>query len=442
LCKKHKILSVNKMVLIDLYRIYNIDSFVYEQVWSLTVPTQTPSGDSIDTVQTVILNTRELGSEINIDSTFSPFSATVEGSINVDTSAGNVIVNLPFLNNSPGKLYSIQKTAAANTVTINPFAGDTINGGGSVVLTNLNETFTITNDGVDDWSSNPDLIRIILNENIGTCITDVQNVGLTGAANSFYQISGTTLQFSRHYAVGNGISIVNNQDTIEYSINNAGIINDSETGPTDIWSAQQILSVIITGPTGPSGFSSNTGATGSQGPTGNQGPTGPSGFSTNTGATGPFFTQEIYNVKDIKANGTDGGNFSSGAWLIRKLNTLEIYPPGSTNISLASDEITLQPGTYSFIATVPARRVLSHQSRLYNITDSLIVALGTNAFCANGISTTDTPSHIYTFFTIVSAKNYRIEHRCQLTCNTVGFGQASNFGNQEVYTIVQILKLS
>ncbi|TFH66823.1 MAG: hypothetical protein E4G90_01550 [Gemmatimonadales bacterium] len=123
------------------------------------------------------------------------------------------------------------------------------------------------------------------------------------------------------------------------------------------------------------------------------------------------------------------------------MNTLTKQPSGSANISLAAGQFTLQAGTYSLIASAPARRVDNHKARLYNVTDAAVVADGTSTRARGGNDSTDGYSHIYTFFTIASAKVYRIEHRFATTRAADGFGGATGF-DQEVYTIVQIFKLS
>ena len=42
--------------------------------------------------------------------------------------------------------------------------------------------------------------------------------------------------------------------------------------------------------------------------------------------------------------------------------------------------------------------------------------------------------------TISAAKTFEIRHRCQSDNTTHGFGQASDFGNNELYLIVKIFK--
>jgi hypothetical protein len=77
-----------------------------------------------------------LGDTLNVVAADSPVAAGLESVIIVDTSAGNIVINLPSIALSiDKKTYYIEKsTNDTNTVTINPGGGDTIEGGGAVVL--------------------------------------------------------------------------------------------------------------------------------------------------------------------------------------------------------------------------------------------------------------------------------------------------------------------
>jgi hypothetical protein len=69
-----------------------------------------------------------------------------------DATAGNVTVNLPQAALNPGKTYYIKKIdVTANTVTITPFAGDTVDGAASVALAVYGDCRQIMNDGGTGW---------------------------------------------------------------------------------------------------------------------------------------------------------------------------------------------------------------------------------------------------------------------------------------------------
>lgn len=147
---------------------------------------------------------------------------------------------------------------------------------------------------------------------------------------------------------------------------------------------------------------------------------------------------KVATIKDVKAANTDGGTFTSGSFVTRTLNTLS-DPFGI--VSLASNQFTLQPGTYSIKVYAPAFRVDSHLSKLRNITDSSDTLLGQSSFADSGADGSSSISQISGTFSITSAKTFEIQHRCQTTGTTTGFGQPANFGVSETYTTVEIQKL-
>ena len=78
-------------------------------------------------------------------------------------------------------------------------------------------------------------------------------------------------------------------------------------------------------------------------------------------------------LADQKASGTAGGTFTSGAWQTRDLNT-EVYDRLGI-LSIASNQFTISTaGTYEISWHTPAYGTAGHQSLLYNITDSTVVA--------------------------------------------------------------------
>jgi len=135
-------------------------------------------------------------------------------------------------------------------------------------------------------------------------------------------------------------------------------------------------------------------------------------------------------VADQKANGTTGGASVSGAWTTRTLNT-EVKDP--------LNRVTLSSNT--FVSTVnaevewsaPGYQVNAHMTRLYNVTDGVVVAYGTTerSQATYGIMTRS-----FGRADIVAGKTYRIDHFCA-TAEAHGFGYASYAsGATESYTIV------
>lgn len=143
-------------------------------------------------------------------------------------------------------------------------------------------------------------------------------------------------------------------------------------------------------------------------------------------------------IKDVKANNTGGGSFTSGSWVTRTLNTIE---GDASLITIAGNQITLQPGTYLIDIVAPAYRVDSHKAKLQNITDNTTDIVGTSEFSSNGGGgQAMTQSRIVGTIIISSPKVYEVQHRCS-NSNPNGFGQPCGFGLDEIYTLVKIIKV-
>lgn len=139
-------------------------------------------------------------------------------------------------------------------------------------------------------------------------------------------------------------------------------------------------------------------------------------------------------LRDEKAANTDGGTFTSGAWQTRTLNTEAFDPDGI--VSLASNQFTLQAGSYWLLARAPANLVNSHTAKIANITDTVDAIIGAAADCRAGGVQTD--SIVTGRVTIDAAKVFELRHRCATTRATDGFGASNNFAVVEVYAEVQI----
>ncbi|MER9091523.1 hypothetical protein NKI34_10395 [Mesorhizobium sp. M0700] len=137
-------------------------------------------------------------------------------------------------------------------------------------------------------------------------------------------------------------------------------------------------------------------------------------------------------LEDRKLSGVAGGNFTSGAFRTRTLNT-KAYDPASI-ITLAGDEFT--PLVNCRVRwRAPAWGVNRHVARLFNVTDGVVVASGSSAVA-------DTDPHQQTdsvgWGTSLAGKAHRIEHWAAATSNTAGFGVAAASGESELYTSVDV----
>jgi hypothetical protein len=140
-------------------------------------------------------------------------------------------------------------------------------------------------------------------------------------------------------------------------------------------------------------------------------------------------------LEDQKPDTTDGGTFTSGAWQTRVLNTEVADAAGM--VALASNQFTLTAGTYLIKARAPAYDVNRHQIRLQNITDAVPAKIGATGFNSTA-GDNQTDSFLIAVVTITGTKTFEIQHRCETTSATFGFGVAADLGVGEVYTQVEI----
>lgn len=151
------------------------------------------------------------------------------------------------------------------------------------------------------------------------------------------------------------------------------------------------------------------------------------------------YTERVI-ARDEKTSGTDGGTFTSGSWQTRTLNTL-VNPNAYSWITLASNQVTLSPGKYFIRAKAPCTGVNRNQSKIRNTTDSSDALIGTSCVA----SSVDGDNAIFSFvdgeITITGTKTFELQHQCQTTRSTNGFGNNANMGVTEVFSVIEIEKL-
>jgi D-lyxose ketol-isomerase len=145
-------------------------------------------------------------------------------------------------------------------------------------------------------------------------------------------------------------------------------------------------------------------------------------------------------VSDVKDYNTSGGTFTSGAWRTRDIGTED---SDSSNIcTIDSNQITLAAGTYICNIICPAYQVDSNVARLYNISDSSEVLLGTVNRTQDAYGT-NSFSKISGKFTIATEKIFEVQHSCVTTEVDVGFGIKSNISDVDsVYTIAEFFRVA
>lgn len=145
-------------------------------------------------------------------------------------------------------------------------------------------------------------------------------------------------------------------------------------------------------------------------------------------------------LQDQKTNGSNGGSATGGAWNTRTLNTSVIDQIG---VSLGSNQFTLPAGTYYVEISTPACQVNNHRCRLYNVTTSSTVLLGTSECAQNtNPSNMSNRSFIDAYFTSAASGTYRVDHWCNTSFATQGLGMNASSGDVEIFTNVKIIKIN
>jgi len=140
-------------------------------------------------------------------------------------------------------------------------------------------------------------------------------------------------------------------------------------------------------------------------------------------------------IADQKASGTDGGTFTLGDWRERDLQTELADPDGI--VSISSNQFTLGAGNYLIRWGAEGKMVGTHQTRLYDVTGTAEVEVGSNGsvWTSAGQSTSTGSARV----SPSSSNVYSIEHQCETTVVTDGFGEQAGFGTEQ-YTTVEIFK--
>ena len=150
------------------------------------------------------------------------------------------------------------------------------------------------------------------------------------------------------------------------------------------------------------------------------------------------FSTKLLHVRDEK-NGVNGGTFTAGSFTARTLNTT--LTNEISGASLASNQITLPAGTYFLSAYATAWRVQNNKLILKNITDSSTTLIGSSEFCETTVNN-QFKAVIDGRFTIGASKTFELQHRCDSTYASEGYGTANGFGINEVYTDLRIWKVA
>jgi len=148
---------------------------------------------------------------------------------------------------------------------------------------------------------------------------------------------------------------------------------------------------------------------------------------------------DIAIFNETQANNTSGGTFTSGSYTKRILNTTVVN--NITGCSIASSVITLPAGTFAVRASAPAFNVAAHKARIQNTTAGTTLALGQNQYTA-AAELAQVSSEVVTIFTLSVSSTIELQHRCEVTKTTTGYGVSMSFGDNEIYSQIMIQRIA
>ena len=140
----------------------------------------------------------------------------------------------------------------------------------------------------------------------------------------------------------------------------------------------------------------------------------------------PAVAQARYEV----AQNTAGGTATTGSWQIRDINVLK---GESWFVSLASNKLTFQPGTYKIQASAFFTNVNECRIGLYDNTNSQFLAYGQTGY-NSGAGADAAQRWVSGVFTFTAETDVYIKYRVSNNNATCDLGQPNNFsGVPEVY---------
>jgi len=148
-------------------------------------------------------------------------------------------------------------------------------------------------------------------------------------------------------------------------------------------------------------------------------------------------TLKIAVLQDIKDNNVSGGTAVTAVWTARTLNTVTSDPNGLI-IDLASNEWKVAAGAYQVKVLAPFHFTRGTRLRLYDVTNSVVIGYGPSLYINNGV---DMEVSLNVRITPHKDNVYRLEYYCERGGHTDGLGVASNVGQSEIYTTLELTRL-
>ena len=152
--------------------------------------------------------------------------------------------------------------------------------------------------------------------------------------------------------------------------------------------------------------------------------------------TGSTFVSYALLADRHGATAGDRGTFTAGAWQTREINT-EVVDTDNI-VTLSSNQFTLQAGTYQIKFGACAYKVNRHITRLRQISPAATIASSSAQYSWASDSNLQW-SRGFARLTISQATAYEIQHYCQTTGNSNGFGFQMTYSTSD-YVQVEIYK--
>ena len=154
-------------------------------------------------------------------------------------------------------------------------------------------------------------------------------------------------------------------------------------------------------------------------------------------ATNIIAAPYIFHAVHKETANTNSGAASSGSWVTRTLN--QVWTNTISGASLSSSQVTLPAGTYYLDGYSGTFNDNRGKIKWYNVTDTSDEIIGHGVYSNTYASGT---AIIRGVFTITSSKVFELQGRIETGVGLRAWGVESNFGVDEIYGDVFIIKLA
>jgi hypothetical protein len=145
----------------------------------------------------------------------------------------------------------------------------------------------------------------------------------------------------------------------------------------------------------------------------------------------------IATLQDQKATGVNGGASVANTWTTRTLNAIHSDPYGIIT-SLSNNLFTVEAGEYQIRVISPFHSTTGTRTRIWDVTNNVLVGYSVSTYVYN-----QTNVYLYQTERIQPHKTttYRLDYYTHNAKNTDGLGVATNTGDIEIYTVLDVVDL-